>query len=133
MASKLGDFLLNKSSKDEQVVDAPAFSLTKVLASAAVIITPIATLLVEQLKNVDLTSGNYVALATAVLGFLAIASAADVLGRSYASGAARHAEAMEKVADKNVEVAHAGAESAEKVADKNVEAAQAGMAQIVIF
>ena len=63
-------FLLNQDSTQQQVVSAPAFSLTKVLAAAAVIITPIATLLVVQLKSVTLSGGNYAALAAALLGFL---------------------------------------------------------------
>jgi hypothetical protein len=58
-------FLLNQSpaAQDAQVVQAPAFSLTKVLASAAIIITPIATIIVDQVKTVKLSAGNYVALA----------------------------------------------------------------------
>jgi hypothetical protein len=80
-------FLLNQSdqAKTTQVVDAPAFSLTKFLSAAAIIVTPIAALVVNQAKSVTLSAGNFVALTAAVLAFLAIASAADVLGRSYAS------------------------------------------------
>jgi hypothetical protein len=101
--------LLNQSgeAKDAQVVQAPAFSLTKVLAAAAVIVTPIAAVLVDQLKTVNLTAGNYVALAASVLGFLAIASAADVLGRSYATGAKEKATAMTAAAEKSAEAAQA--------------------------
>jgi hypothetical protein len=88
-------FLLNQSAatQDNQVVAASAFSLTKVLAAGAVIVTPIATALVHNLAKVPLSAGNYVALAAAVLGFLAIASAADVLGRSYATAANQRAAA----------------------------------------
>jgi hypothetical protein len=86
-------FLLNQSQTaiDSATVTAPAFSLTKVLASAAIIITPISAYLVDQLSKVTLSAGNYVALAAALLGFLAIASAADVLGRSYATAASNEA------------------------------------------
>jgi hypothetical protein len=104
------DFLLNQSeqAKESQVVDAPAFSLTKVLASAAVIITPIATILVEQLKNVNLSPGNYVALALGLLGFLAIASAADVLARALATAAKEKADAAKAAAQRNADASLAG-------------------------
>jgi hypothetical protein len=81
-------FLLNQDGTEDQVVDAPAFSLTKVLASLAVIVTPIATLLVDKIGSIDLHARNYVVLAVAVLAFLAIASAADVLARAIATAAA---------------------------------------------
>ena len=91
----LGEFFLNsgKEAQEKEVVDAPAFSLTKVLAAAAVIVPPLATLLVEQLEDVDLRAANYVALAIGVLGFLAITAAADVLARSLATAAEKNAEA----------------------------------------
>jgi hypothetical protein len=91
----LGEFFLNTSDSAEktQVVEAPAFSLTKVLAAAAVIITPLATLLVDQLSKVNLTGGNYAALVLGVLGFLAITASADVYSRAYATAAKDHATA----------------------------------------
>jgi hypothetical protein len=89
------DFLLNRSAgaQEAQVVEAPAFSLTKVLASAAVVVTPIATLLVDKLADVNLTAWNYTVLAVAVLGFLAITASADVYSRAYATAAKEHATA----------------------------------------
>jgi hypothetical protein len=86
-------FLLNQGAEQKQVVSAPAFSLTKVLAAAAVIVTPIATALVNQAKSVTLSAGNYVVLAAAVLAFLALASSADVLARSIATSATTRASA----------------------------------------
>jgi hypothetical protein len=90
-------FLLNQSetTAEDQVVDAPAFSLTKVLAAAAVIVTPIATILVDRSSSTEITlsAGNYVALAAAVLGFLAIASAADVFARAIATSAEANVKA----------------------------------------
>jgi hypothetical protein len=88
-------FLLNQGTEATQaeVVEAPAFSLTKVLASAAIVVTPIATALVAQLKDVTFTAGNFVALAIGVLGFLAITASADVLARALATSAEKTAQA----------------------------------------
>jgi hypothetical protein len=89
-------FLLNQGAEAErkEIVDAPAFSLTKVLGASAVIIAPIAALLVEELEAADLRAQHYVALAIGVLGFLAITASADVLARSMATGAEKKAEAV---------------------------------------
>ncbi len=93
-------FLLNQSgdAKQAQVVDAPAFSLTKVLASAAIIVTPIATILVDQLSKLNLTAQQYVVLAVGLLGFLAVTASADVLGRSLATGAEKNGQAARAAA-----------------------------------
>jgi hypothetical protein len=91
----LAEFFLNQGTNSEkQVVEASAFSLTKVLGAGAVIITPLATLLVEQLKKHDnFKAGHYVALALGVLGFLAITAAADVLSRGFVTAAEKEAKA----------------------------------------
>jgi hypothetical protein len=88
-------FLLNRGqdAQDNAVVEAPAFSLTKVLSTLAVIATPLATLLVTKINDLDFSAGNYVVLIVAVLGFLAIAASADVLGRSIATSAEKNAQA----------------------------------------
>src|SRR5215203_4720308 len=88
-------FLLNQGSdaKENQVVEAPAFSLTKVLSSGAVILTPIAAAVVSSLDSVDFSASNYVALAVGLLGFLAITAAADVLARAVATSAEKNAQA----------------------------------------
>lgn len=88
-------FLLNKGSEAEakQVVEAPAFSLTKVLSAGSVIIAPIAAAIVDWLKDGDLKPNHYVALAIALLGFLAITAAADVLARALATAAEKNAQA----------------------------------------
>jgi hypothetical protein len=88
-------FLLNQGSEAQEnaVVEAPAFSLTKVLSAAAVIITPVATLLVDKIKDVDFSAWNYVVLTVGVLGFLAITASADVIGRSVATAAEKNANA----------------------------------------
>jgi hypothetical protein len=82
------DFFLNKGEHAEnQVVEAPAFSITKVLSAAAIVVTPIATVIVDKIGDLSLTPANYVALALGVLGFLAITTAADVLARAMATAA----------------------------------------------
>jgi hypothetical protein len=84
-------FLLNqeddKGKLDKQAVKAPAFSLTKVLSTAGLIVTPIAAYLVDQLGDLNLTEQHFVALAIGLFGFLAIAAAADVLARSIVTAA----------------------------------------------
>ena len=90
----LFDFLLNRTETDKQFVQAPAFALTKVLTAAAVIVTPLATLIVEKTSSVDLTSGQYVTLALGLLAFLAVTSSADVLARSIAAAGQQKAGAL---------------------------------------
>jgi hypothetical protein len=94
-------FLLNRGqdAQDSTVVEAPAFSLTKVLSTLAVILTPLATLLVKAINDVHFSASNYTVLIVAVLGFLAIAASADVLGRSIATSAEKNAQAAEKNAE----------------------------------
>jgi hypothetical protein len=96
MATNPVDFLLNKSpaAPSGDPVGAPAFSLTKVLSSAAIVVTPLATLLVDQFTKLSFTSGQIVALTVAILGFLAIASAADVLARAISASADSRAKAV---------------------------------------
>src|SRR4051812_47660970 len=90
-------FLLNTGADaDKQVVEAPAFSLTKVLGAGAVIITPIATIIVDKVqKQTDFKAQHYVALALGLLGFLAITAAADVLARSIVTASKKNAEAAD--------------------------------------
>ena len=95
----LPQFLLNTgpNAEKKQVVDAPAFSLTKVLASGGVIITPIATVVVAAVeKQADFRPHHYVALAIGLLGFLAITAAADVLARATVTAAQKKTEAAQK-------------------------------------
>ena len=87
-------FLLNQSSeaKESEIVKPPAFSLTKVLSAGAVIVAPIATIVVDKLDE-GLTAQHYIALAIGILAFLAVASAADVLARAVATSAQTKAAA----------------------------------------
>ena len=82
--SNLVNFLLNRDSTDT-TVSAPAYSITKVLAAGASVVTPLAALLVTQIGSVRFSSAEIVALIVAVLAFLAIVSTADVVSRSLAA------------------------------------------------
>jgi len=95
------NFLLNRDNTDTAVA-APAYSITKVLATGASVVTPLVVLLASKLGSVDFSSAEIVVLTVAVLGFLAIVAAADVISRSSAtanaemSRALRQAEGVEK-------------------------------------
>jgi hypothetical protein len=86
----LTQFLLNQDPRPGEV-DTRAFSLTKVLSSAAIIVGPLATVVVDTLTKINFSAGQIVALAIGLLGFLAITASADVLGRSYAAAGRGHA------------------------------------------
>jgi hypothetical protein len=126
-------FLLNRPAAVAQpdanaaqpAVDDPAFSLTKVLATAATVLTPLTAILVTQLGDVAFSAGNIVALVLGVLGFLAVASAADVLARGAATGAEKRAEATQAAATGQAVVAKTAAKSSKKVAGLTLKAAQA--------
>lgn len=89
-------FLLNQSEEAEadEVVEAPAFSLTKVLTTGVGIVAPITAGVADWIKQGEgLTSEHWVALAIGLLGFLAIIASADVIGRSLATAAEKNAQA----------------------------------------
>jgi hypothetical protein len=75
-------FLLNRDASATKV-SAPAFSITKDLATTAIILGPLTTALVGWLGSAHLTDGQYVTLTLALVAFIAILGAADVLARSY--------------------------------------------------
>jgi hypothetical protein len=82
--AKAVDFFTNKSSTGD-AVSANAYSLTKVLVASGGVITPLAALVANQLGNVQFTAWQIVTLALGILGFAAIAGAADVLARAFAT------------------------------------------------
>jgi hypothetical protein len=90
--NSISEFLFNRQPKPGEL-DARAFSLTKILSSAAIIVGPVATVLVHTIGRVHFSPGQIVALAIGLLGFLAITASADVLGRSYAAGAQSRSDA----------------------------------------
>ena len=123
------DFLLNRTGQAkaaDAVITAPAFSLTKVMAVAATILTPIAAVIVDQLPKVNLQPVHYVAMALGLLGFLAVTAAADVIARAVATVADKNGEAAKAVATQN-------AEAAKVVATQNAIAAQASVANLIRF
>jgi hypothetical protein len=74
-------FLLNRGTPDA-AVNAPAYSITKVLATGAAVLTPLASLIASWLGKVEFSAGDIVALTIALLGCLSILGAADVIARS---------------------------------------------------
>lgn len=78
-------FLLNRDNTDAAVA-APAYSITKVLATGASIVTPLVALLAAKLGSISFSSAEVVVLTVALLGFLAIVAAADVISRGAAVG-----------------------------------------------
>jgi hypothetical protein len=89
----LGEFFLNDSadSKEAAVVEAPAFSLTKVMSVVAPLITAVVALLTTLTTKVTFSSGEVVTLIVALIAFLAITASADVLARGIATSAAKSA------------------------------------------
>ncbi|SEQ12200.1 hypothetical protein SAMN05216188_102135 [Lentzea xinjiangensis] len=80
-------FLTNTDGNGDPVpanpaVESPAFSITKVLTAGSLVVTPIATAVAEFASGGSLQAGHYVALSLGLLGFLAIASSADVIARA---------------------------------------------------
>src|SRR5438067_564458 len=92
------DFLLNRGNPDTAVA-APAYSITKVLATGASLVTPLVVLLASKLGSLDFSSAEIVVLTVAVLGFLAIVAAADVISRSSATANIETSRAPRQIED----------------------------------
>ena len=84
-----GEFFLNRGIEGEPV-QAPAFSLTKVMATVASLVTTLVAVLTAALPTADFSNAQITTLLVALLGFLAVTGAADVLARAVAASA-RHA------------------------------------------
>ena len=80
---KLIEFFLNTKEKAKQDVEAPAFSITKVLTASAIVLAPIATLVVDATTKVNLSEGQFVTLALGLLAFLAVIASVDVIARAH--------------------------------------------------
>ncbi|MFI7060707.1 hypothetical protein ACIBL3_06985 [Kribbella sp. NPDC050124] len=76
-----------ESKKGDEVVKAPAFSLTKVLAVSAPVVTVIVGLVTEWWKDleINLNATHFTVLTVAVLAFVAVGGAADVFARAIAA------------------------------------------------
>ena len=96
-------FLLNREHTDT-AVNAPAFSITKVLTAGVGILTPLAGLLAARLGSLDFSAAEVVTLTVALLGFLAIVTTADVISRSLVT--ARSAPAAAPLPADGLEKAH---------------------------
>lgn len=79
--------LLNSGKDDSAVVQAQAFSLTKVMAVLAPLVTGLATWLAGVFKETPFTTGQITTLLVALIAFLAVTGAADVLARGIATSA----------------------------------------------
>jgi hypothetical protein len=93
MAVEPVKFLLNQtaSTKDNQAVEAPAFSLTKVMAVVAPLLTAVTALATSAIKNVSFSSGQITTMIAALIAFLAVTASADVLARGIATSADKQA------------------------------------------
>jgi hypothetical protein len=82
-------FFANKGAEAEEgaVIEAPAFSITKVMAAVAPLLTAGTTWAVSTLGDTKFNSGQISAIIIALIGFLAVTGAADVLARAVATAA----------------------------------------------
>lgn len=83
-------WLLNKDNAGEQVVKAPAFSLTKVLTIATPLLTIVVGLVGDYMKDktINWAPSHIVSLTLGVIALVAIISAADLIARGVATAAA---------------------------------------------
>jgi hypothetical protein len=97
--SDVANFFLNKGTQnqDAAVVDAPAFSLTKVMAVVAPVVTALAALATSQIKNVNFSESQVTVLIVSLVAFLAVTSSADVLARGIATSAEKTASARTRL------------------------------------
>ena len=97
------DLLLNKTSSrqdtDGTVVSAPAFSLTKVMAVVAPLITALVSTALSRLKDVSWSATDYVWMIVSLVAFLAVTASADVVARAIATSAQKRAEAAVAAAE----------------------------------
>jgi hypothetical protein len=98
-------FLLNRTSatENEGVVSAPAFSLTKVMAIVAPLITALVSTVLSRLDGVNWTTTEYVWMIVSLVAFLAVTSSTDVLARAIAASAKSRAAATTKAAETRAE------------------------------
>lgn len=93
-SNNFASLILNRGTEEQQVVTAPAFSLTKLLQTAALVLTPLVSLLVKYLADVKFSTWQVTVLISAVLAFLAFTASADVLARALATSADKLAQAV---------------------------------------
>ncbi|MDO8143082.1 hypothetical protein [Isoptericola sp. 178] len=91
--TNLWQFFTNTDEEAQQadVVQAKAFSLTKVVGVLAPVITAAGTWAVNQLELVSFSPGQVAAIIIAVIAFWAVITAADVMARGMATSAEKTA------------------------------------------
>jgi hypothetical protein len=94
--ARLFDFFLNKDDKDV-VVNAPAFSITKVMAVVAPVVTALASLASKWIGGYKFTSTEITVLIVSLLAFLAVTASADVLARGMATSAEKKAAGRARI------------------------------------
>ena len=87
------NFWTNEAS-DAVVVQAPAFSLTKVMATVVPLLTVVATAATDFFKEERFDAGQVATMAVALIVFLAVVTAADVLARAWSTSAKLQADAV---------------------------------------
>lgn len=83
--------LFLNEGQEGAVVEAPAFSITKVMAVVAPLVTALVTWATSQLESVAFTGGQITTIIVSLVGFLAITGAADVIARGLATSAEKAA------------------------------------------
>ena len=94
-------FLLNSdvsTQTDNGAVSAPAFSLTKVMAVVAPLLTALVSTVLSNIKGVNWSTTDYVWMIVSLVAFLTVTASADVLARAIATSAKRRADAAVRVA-----------------------------------
>jgi hypothetical protein len=97
----LAKLFLNRGVEAASVVDSPAFSLTKVMAVVAPLMTVLVTFVTGKLRTGTFTYGQITTMIVALVAFLAVTASADVLGRSMATAAAKKADGYTSAAQTN--------------------------------
>ena len=87
----LQEFFLNKGTEEDAVVAAPAFSITKVMAVVAPLVTALVAFATSALEDINFSSSQITTLLVSLIAFLAITGAADVVTRGLATSAEKAA------------------------------------------
>jgi hypothetical protein len=90
------NFLLNRDDEDKQVVEAPAFSVTKVLTLATPVITAVFALLAKRIEDLHFGEAHVTTMIVAVLGMVALIVSADLIARGSATRAKATTEPAEQ-------------------------------------
>ncbi len=81
----MASLFLNRDANNIAVT-APAYSLTKIMTVVVPVLTAVSGLAIDRMKKDTFSDGQVTALIIAVIGFLTIVIAADLLARGIATG-----------------------------------------------